>query len=198
MNKTTSHHQRVCLQQQQQQQKAKKKKKDLTGDSVDGKVWFVHLCMHACWHLNNFSCHPRSVIGFESACFCSITRWIVSTALGNQATVCTLLSYNFLCMVMMLNSKGQHGSAPKLKTVSRALNGWCMSGGKEAGELYLASALPSKSSRTGFDISQKTGDKNEWVSEFLQEEECQRPEDGAAVACCVLFICTKRNRKPQL
>lgn len=28
-----------------------------------------------------------------------------------------------------------------------------MSGGKEAGELYLAAAFPSKSSRTGFDIS---------------------------------------------
>lgn len=111
--------------------------------------------MHACWHLKNVSCHPGSIIGFDSACFCSITRWIVSTALGNQATVRTLLSYNFLCMVMMLNSQGRHGSAPKLKTVSRALNGWCMSGGKEAGELYLASAFPSKSSRTGFDISQR-------------------------------------------
>lgn len=63
----------------------------------------------------------------------------------------TLLSYNFLCMVMMLNGEGLHDRAPKLRTVSRAL----MSGGKEAGELYLAAALPSKSSRTGFDISHR-------------------------------------------
>lgn len=111
--------------------------------------------MCACWHLKYFSCHPRSIIGFDSACFCSITRWIVSIAWGNQATVYTLLSYNFLCMVMMLNGKGLHGSAPKLTTVSRALNGWCMSGGKEAGKLYLTAALPSKSSRTGFDISHR-------------------------------------------
>lgn len=111
--------------------------------------------MSACWHLKYFSCHPRSIIGFNSACFCSITRWIVSIALGKQATMYTLLSNNFICMVMMLNGERLHGSAPKLRTVSRALNGWCMSGGKEAGELYLAAALPSKSSRTGFDISHR-------------------------------------------
>lgn len=113
--------------------------------------------MSACWHLKYFSCHPRSIIGFNSVSFCSITRWIVSIALGNQATVYTLLSYNLynLCMVMMLNGEGLHDRAPKLRTVSRALIGWRMSGGKEAGELYLAAALPSKSSRSGFDISHR-------------------------------------------
>lgn len=33
-----------CVFLQQQQQKSKNK--DLTGDSVDGKVWFVHLFLH--------------------------------------------------------------------------------------------------------------------------------------------------------
>lgn len=98
---------------------------------------------------------------------------------------------------MIWNGKGLHGNAPKLKTVSRALNGWCMSGGKEAGELYLAAAFPSKSSRTGFDILHRLETKNDWVSEFLQEE-CQCLEEGAAVGRCVLFICPDWNRKSQL
>lgn len=139
--------------------------------------------MHSCWHLKYFLCHPRPIIGFNSAYFCSITRWIVSMALGKQATVYTLLSYNFFCMVMMLNGKGLHGSAPKVKTVTRALNGWWMSGGKEAGELYLAAAFPSKSSRTGFDISHRLETKMTGSVSFCKRR--PRGRCGNGVVFCL-------------
>lgn len=142
--------------------------------------------------LRILSCHPRSIIGFNRACFCSITRWIVSIALGNQATVYTLLSSNFLCMVVMLNGKGLHGTAPKLKTLSRAFNGWCMSGGKEASELYLAAALPSKSSRTGFDISHRLETKMPGSVSL-----CKR-RGVSAQRKVQLFICTNWNSRSQL
>lgn len=86
--------------------------------------------------------------------FCSITRWIPNVALGYQATVYTpLLGYNFLCIVMMFNSKWLHGSLPKLTTVSRACRAWCMSGGVEASRLYLAAVFTSKRWVLGLDLT---------------------------------------------
>lgn len=129
---------------------------------------------------------------------CSITRWIPNMALGYQATARTpLLSYNFLCIVMMFNSKWLHGSQPKLTTVRRARRAWCMSGGAEAGRLYLAAMFPSKRRVLGLDLTFLLDWKKwVWVSEFLQQEGCcWCPEEGAglcsAVAhCYVLFSST--------
>ena len=102
--------------------------------------------------------------------FCSITRWIPNMALGYQATVYTpLLGSNFLCIVMMLNSKWLDGSRPKLTTVSRTRRAWCMSGGVEASRLYLAAMFPSKRRVLGLDLTFLLDWKKwVWVSEFLR------------------------------
>lgn len=106
-------------------------------------VFHCEFLRHACWHFKYFLCHPTSIIGCNCACFCSITWWIVSIALGNQATVYTLASYNFLCMVIMLNGWWLHGSSPKLTTVSRAFNGYnvCQEARRPASYIWLLRSL---------------------------------------------------------
>lgn len=181
--------------------------KSVTSDSISGVVRLLRVFrtltrsrdMRAFWHLKYFLFRPTSITGCDSSCFCSITRWIVSIALGNQATVHMLLSCNFLGMgmVMMLNGKWLYDCPPKLRTVSTALNGWCMSGGEEAEELYLAAAFSSKSSRTGFDISLRLETKMTRSVSF-----CERRGVGAQRKVLqrrlVLFILTNRNRKSHL
>ena len=163
------------------------------------------ICFSAsCWPclltpLNYFFCVVQDLLlALAVSVFCSITRWIPNMALGYQATVYTsLLGYNFLCIVMMFNSKWLHGSRPKLTTVSRTRRAWCMSGGVEASRLYLAAMFPSKRRVLGVDLTFLLDWKKwVWVSEFLREEGCcWCPEEGAglcsAVAhCYFLFIGT--------
>lgn len=60
-----------------------------------------------------------------------------------------------------------------------------MSGDKEAGELYLAADFPSKSSRTGFDISPRLETKMTGSVSF-----CKRRSVGTQrkVACCSVYV----------
>lgn len=114
---------------------------------------FSASCSRLLTPLNNFCVVQDLLLALAVSVFCSITRWIPNMALGYQATVFTpLLGYNFLCIVMMLNSKWLHGSQPKLTTVSRTRRAWCMSGGVEA---IFGCYVPFKetSSRSGLDIS---------------------------------------------
>lgn len=135
-----------------------------------------------------FSVVQDLLLALAVSVFCSITRWIPNMALGYQATVYTpLLSYNFLCIVMMFNSKWLHGSQPKLTTVSRTRRAWCMSGGGEASRLYLAAMFPSKRRVLGLDLTFLLDWKKwVWVSEFLREGGCcWCPEEGAGLRSAV-------------
>lgn len=142
---------------------------------------------YVCWQLKYFLCRPTSIIGRDCACFCSITWWIVSIALGNQATVHTLLGYNFLYMAMMLNGKGLHGSPPKLTTVSRAFNGYnvCQEARRPASYIWLPRSLQRV---LGLDLTFHSDWRQKWMGQWVFARggvSAPRGRCGGGVLCSI-------------
>lgn len=141
---------------------------------------------HVCWHLKYFLCHPTSIIGCNCACFCSITWWIVSIALGNQATMYTLASYNFLCMVIMLNGWWLHGSPPKLTTASRAFNGYnvCQEAKRPASYIWLLHSLQRV---LGLALTFLSDWRQKWIGQWVFARGGVSAPRGRC--CCTVLCC---------